>query len=92
MVFRVSGRPWLPFDGVSRREYAIAMRQKMDIPTIDVKEYGGKQVAVVEGKVVASGRTLKEVLALARKLQPLTPLQEIKVFSVPKSLTVIYYA
>ena len=67
------------------------MKLKNEIPTIDVKKYGGKQVAIVEGKVIASGRTLDEVILRARKLAPSKPLHEIKIFSVPKTLSVIYY-
>lgn len=61
-------------------------------PIIDVKKYGGKQVAVVGGKIIASGTTLEEVLMRARRKAPQKPLHEIKVFSVPKTLSVIYYA
>ncbi|MEK7542128.1 MAG: DUF5678 domain-containing protein [Patescibacteria group bacterium] len=67
------------------------MRSKTTLPTIDVKKYGGKQVAIVEGKVVASGDTLGEVLRRASKKVPSRPLHEIKVFAVPKTLSVIYY-
>lgn len=62
------------------------------IPTIDVKKYGGKQVAIVEGEVVAAGRTWEEVLKKARKAYPDKLLSEISVFSVPKSIYTIYYA
>lgn len=68
------------------------MKKKVNFPIIDVKKYGGKQVAVVEGKIIASGRTLEEVLFRARRKTPSKPLHEIKIFSVPKTLSVIYYA
>lgn len=61
-------------------------------PKIDVKKYGGKQVAIVDGKIIASGKTLEDVLRKTKKLVPSRPLNEIHVFSVPKSLSVIYYA
>lgn len=67
------------------------MRLKTTPPIIDVKKYGGKQVAIVEGKVIASGGTLEEVLRRASKKAPSKPLHEIKVFAVPKTLSVIYY-
>ena len=67
------------------------MKQNIIFPTIDVKKYGGKQVAIVEGKVIASGDTLEEVLQRASKKVPSRPLHEIKVFSVPRTLSVIYY-
>lgn len=60
------------------------------IPTIGIKKYGGKQVAIVDGKVVAVGHTLREVLEEAQRIVPSKPLHEIKVFSVPKTLAVIY--
>jgi hypothetical protein len=67
------------------------MRSKITLPIVDVKKYGGKQVAIVEGKVVASGDTLEEVLRRANKKMPSRPLHEIKVFAVPKTMSVIYY-
>jgi hypothetical protein len=60
-------------------------------PIIDIKKYGGQQVAIVDGHVVASGRTLGEVINQARELYPSKPLHEIKVFAVPVALHTIYY-
>lgn len=68
------------------------MKKRAVFPIIDVKKYGGKQVAVTGGKIIASGNTLQEVLLRARKKAPSRPLHEIKIFSVPKTLSVIYYA
>ncbi|OHA05994.1 MAG: hypothetical protein A3A28_05170 [Candidatus Sungbacteria bacterium RIFCSPLOWO2_01_FULL_47_32] len=65
--------------------------KKLQIPTIDIKKYGGQQVAVVDGKIIATGLTLKAVIEKARKQIPKRPLHEIKVISVPKSLAVIYH-
>jgi Family of unknown function (DUF5678) len=59
-------------------------------PIIDIQKYGGQQVAIVDGRVVASGRTLDDVLTKARPLFPDTPLTDIAVFAVPKTLNVIY--
>lgn len=67
------------------------MKRNVKLPVIDVKKYGGKQVAMVDGKIVASGRTLREVIERARRVFPSKPLHEIKIFSVPQSLSVIYY-
>lgn len=67
------------------------MKQYSKIPSIDVKKYGGKQVAIVDGVIIAKGRTLKEVIQKARKQVPSKPLHEIRIFSVPKTLSVIYY-
>lgn len=63
----------------------------ISIPIIDVKKYGGKQVAIVDGKIAASGLTLEEVLRKVKQKLPSKPLQEIRIFSVPKTLSVIYY-
>lgn len=67
------------------------MRHSSRIPIIDIKKYGGKQVAVVNGKIIASGPTLHEVIYRAQKKLPQHPLNEIKIFSVPKGLSVIYH-
>lgn len=61
-------------------------------PVIDIKKYGGQQVAIADGKIVASGRTASEVIEKARKKLPQKPLVEIHIFAVPKTLAVIYYA
>lgn len=68
------------------------MKRDLKLPIIDVKRYGGRQAAIVDGKVIASGRTLDEVIRQARKRTPARPLHEIKIFSVPKTLAVIYHA
>lgn len=66
-------------------------KKKSKTPIIDVKKYGGRQVAIVDGKIIASGRTLARVIALARKRVPQRPLHDIRVFAVPKTLSVIYH-
>ncbi len=63
---------------------------KFTIPTIDIKKYGGKQVAVVKGKIVASGETTKEVLNKAQRLVPKSTWEDILLISVPKGLMVVY--
>lgn len=68
------------------------MAHASKVPTIDVKKYGGRQVAIADGKIIAVGRTLAEVIRKARRCAPARPLQEIRIFSVPKSLTAIYHA
>jgi hypothetical protein len=65
--------------------------KRQSIPTIDIKKYGGKQVAVSGGKIIATGRTLDEVVRKARKQAPTKPLHEVRIFAVPKSLSVIYH-
>lgn len=64
--------------------------KRVSIPIIDIKKYGGEQVAIADGKVVASGRTLKELLQRVKKKIPSKPLNEVRVFSVPKTSSVIY--
>lgn len=64
----------------------------LQIPAIDIKKYGGKQVALVDGKIVAEGRTTSEVIEKARMKVPKRPLYDIKILAVPKTLHVIYYA
>jgi len=64
--------------------------KKHETQTIDIKKYGGKQVAIVSGKIIATGSTLDEVVRKARKKMPQKPLHEIHIFSVPKNLSVIY--
>ena len=61
---------------------------KVPIIEIDVKKYGGKQVAIVNGKIIASGHTLAEVVTLARKQMSKKPLNEISIFSVPPTLSI----
>lgn len=67
-------------------------KKKVVIPTIDVKKYGGKQVALLDGKIIAVGRNLKEIIDQVKKSKPPRPLSEIHIFSVPKTLSVIYHA
>ncbi len=47
-------------------------------------------MAIADGKIVAEGNTLQEVLDKAKKKMPSRPLEEIKVFAVPKTSQVIY--
>jgi len=67
----------------------LGYMKKLKIPTIDVKKYGGKQVAIVDGKIITSGKTLEEVIKRVKKLRPSKPLHEVRIFSVPKTLAVI---
>lgn len=66
--------------------------QVQKTPLIDVKKYGGKQVAILEGKIITSGKTLDEVIKHVKRLSPSQPLNEIQIFSVPKTLSAIYHA
>jgi len=66
--------------------------KRIKTPIIDIKKYGGKQVAILDGKIIAVGKSSQEVINLAKKRMPSKPLHEISILSVPKTLTVIYYA
>jgi hypothetical protein len=61
-----------------------------NIPIIDIKTYGGQQVAIVDGRIVAAGTDTEEVLQAAQKQVPGATWQDILLVSVPKSLNVIY--
>jgi len=62
------------------------------IPTIDIKKYGGKQVALHEGRIVASGTDTEEVLEAALRNVPGATWRDITLITVPKSLDVVYGA
>ena len=62
----------------------------ISIPTIDVKKYGGKQVAIVRGKIVAAGTDTSEVLEKAKGRLPRATWRDILLVSVPKGVTVVY--
>lgn len=64
--------------------------KKPQTPIINVKKYGGKQVALVRGRIVASGRTTRDVLDRAKRLVPPQEHGDIWIFAVPKTLTFIY--
>ncbi len=67
------------------------MNKKKSVPVLDIKKYGGKQVALRGNKVIASGKTLAQVVARVRRLSPAGMLSEGKIFSVPQSLVAIYH-
>lgn len=59
-------------------------------PIIDIKKYGGKQVAVMDGKIVAWGTNTRDVLKKAKRKFSQSRWREITLVGVPKSLTVVY--
>ena len=63
---------------------------KFTIPVIDIKKYGGRQVAIAKGKIVADGLDTRAVLAKAKKRVPRATWRDILLVSVPKGLTVVY--
>jgi hypothetical protein len=66
------------------------MKKGFKIPVIDIQQYGGRQVAIVGGKIVASGTNTKEVINLARKHLPKSTWRDILLVNVPTGLTVVY--
>ena len=64
--------------------------KKSSLPTIDIKKYGGKRVAVVHGKIVAVGTNTQEIIAEATRKVPGITWRDIILISVPESLNVVY--
>lgn len=64
--------------------------KQLKMSIIDVKKYGGRQVALVRGKVIASGTSTKAVLESARRRIPKKQHSQIWLFTVPKGLTFVY--
>ncbi len=60
------------------------------LPIIDIKKYGGKQVAIFRGRIVASGGTSTEAIKKAKEKLPKATWRDILLVSVPKGLTVVY--
>lgn len=65
--------------------------QKNKIPLIDFFKFRGKELAVIDGKVVAEGKSSKEVFEKAKKLFPEKSTKEIILLFVPKEEVVIYF-
>jgi hypothetical protein len=63
---------------------------KSTLPIIDIKKYGGQQVAVVHGKLVAAGTDTQAVIEGAKRKVPGITWQDIVLISVPPSLNVVY--
>jgi Family of unknown function (DUF5678) len=65
--------------------------KKTTTPIFDVEKYAGKQVAIVDGKIIAAGTDPAEVIeAATREVPHITP-QDISLISIPPSPRVIYY-
>jgi len=65
--------------------------QKKDTPLIKFSTFKGKEVALVDGKIVAEGKSSKEVFEKAKKLFPKKPSREIILLSVPKEEIFVYF-
>jgi len=61
------------------------------IPIINFKKYRGKQIAVLNGEIVTSGKDTVEVLKKARSRYPNKKNWEFLLISVPKERFFIYY-
>lgn len=68
----------------------IFYMKRMQLPVIDIKKYGGKQVAIVAGKIVGAGDDTHALVKGVKKKFPHVTWREILLVSVPKGLTVIY--
>ena len=64
--------------------------KKTTLPIINIKKYAGKQVAIADGKIVASGTNTKEVIEKARHILPHATWRDIILVTVPKGLTIVY--
>lgn len=66
-------------------------KQRKNIPTIDFSKFRGKEVALVDGKIVAQGDSSKEVFEKAKKIFPRKLSKEIILLFVPKENIFIYF-
>jgi hypothetical protein len=66
--------------------------KKSTLPVIDIKKYGGQQVAIVHGKIVATGTDTQALIAEVLRQVPGITWQDILLVSVPPSLDVVYLA
>ena len=57
---------------------------------VNFLKYKGKEVAIVKGKIVASGNSSKIVFEAAKKLFPKIASKDIILLSVPKERFAIY--
>jgi len=64
--------------------------QRKNIPLIDFSKFRGKEVALVDGKIVAEGESSKEVFEKAKKLFPRKLSKEIILLFVPKEEIFVY--
>lgn len=65
--------------------------KKNRIPIVDFSKFRGKEVAIVDGKVIAEGISSKEVFEKARKLFPKRLTRDIVLLSVPREKVFVYF-
>ncbi len=58
---------------------------------INFLKFKGKEVAIIKGKVVASGNSSKEVFEIAKRKNPLLTAKDITLLSVPSEKAFIYF-
>lgn len=61
----------------STQEGTVVYFSGPELTEEELEQYAGMEVAIVDGKVVAAGRTSTETLKKARELFPDRPLEEI---------------
>ncbi len=61
------------------------------IPVIDFFKFRGKDLAIVDGKVVAEGESSKEAFEKAKKLFPEKSTKDILLLFVPKEEVFVYF-
>ncbi|MDD5750809.1 MAG: DUF5678 domain-containing protein [Candidatus Pacebacteria bacterium] len=57
---------------------------------VNFSKYKGKEVAIIKGRVVASGNSSRVVFETARKVFPKIAVKDIILLSVPKEKITIY--
>ncbi|PIU14733.1 hypothetical protein COT20_02530 [bacterium (Candidatus Gribaldobacteria) CG08_land_8_20_14_0_20_39_15] len=63
---------------------------RKDILKINFTKFKGKEIAIVQGKIVASGNSSKAVFAMAKKQFPQLETKDITLLSVPREKVAIY--
>lgn len=68
------------------------MKEKQNkIPVIDFSKFRGKDLAIVDGKIVAEGKSSKEVFEKAKKLFPKKSTRDILLLFIPKEEIFVYF-
>lgn len=61
------------------------------IPIIDFSKFRGKDLAIVDGEIVAEGKSSKEAFEKAKRLFPEKSTKDITLLFVPKEEVFIYF-
>lgn len=65
--------------------------KKNKIPVVDFSKFRGKEVAIVDGKVIAEGISSKEAFDKAKKLFPKRLTKDIILLYVPREKVFVYF-